>query len=143
MRKTLIVLFVVYAGWSLIALAEIVLRHLYGTSPLPRPLADHNGNIAVSGFILFAAYPGALTHSLAQRWNNGALALLGDLLVPVAGGAWGIYFVLMEVTPLYGPNTMDAGDIPASVFGMVCGTIFGVMFQRAILSRWSRRPRRD
>ena len=135
MSRSLIALFVAYVGWSLLALVEIALRKGSGASSLPGILADHNGNIAVSGFILFAAYPGAALEVAGTTRRSRWLGHLAALTVPAAALAWGVFFVAMELVPLYGPNTQDVGDVPASVFGMLCGLIFGRRFQQRLVDQ--------
>ncbi len=130
MRRLTLVLFVVYVAWSIIAVVEIVLRRHYGDSPLPGVLANHNGNIAVTGFIMAAAYPGAGIARLARRLQSRTLAWVAMACVPVAAVCFGTFFILMEVMRVYTPNVVDFRDLPGSVFGLACGTHFGLGFQR-------------
>jgi uncharacterized membrane protein YfcA len=143
MRRLAVWLFVVYAAWSVVAVVEIVLRHHYAHSPLPGFLADHNGNIAVSGFIMAAAFPGAALARLAQRLDSRVLAMAGNACVPLAAVCWGVFFVLMEMLPLYSRNVIDWQDIPGSVVGLLCGAFFGVLLQRQLAQPTRRRAVRD
>ena len=135
MRRLSVCLFVVYAAWSVVALVEVVLRHHYPHSPLPGFLADHNGNIAVSGFIMAAAFPGAWMSRVAQRLRSRVLAIAALACVPIAAVCWGVFFILMEIVPLYARNVVDWQDIPGSVFGLVIGTFFGLRLQRHLAGR--------
>ena len=138
-----VALFAVYVLWSIVAVLEIVLRKKYGHSPLPGFLADHNGNIAVSGFIMAAAFPGAALLRIARRRGNRVLAIAGAACVPTAALGWGVFFVLMEFVPLYEPNTADWLDVPGSVFGLVCGAYFGWRLQQQLGAPANRGHRRS
>lgn len=130
MRRWSILLFATYAAWSMVAVVEIVGRHHHGHSPWPAWLADHNGNVAVCGFILAAAFPGAGLAHLGRSVASPALTRAGRACVPLAATAFGTFFVLMEFLPLYAPNVADWRDIPASLFGLACGAYFGRRFQQ-------------
>lgn len=134
MRRFELALFVVYLAWSLVAVAEIVLRKHYGHSPLPGILADHNGNIAVSGFLLAAALPGAWLTQFGRRRGSRALRFAGAACLPVAALGWGVLFVLMEFLPLYDANTPDWADVPGSLFGLLVGGWFGLRLWRQLSS---------
>ncbi len=96
-------------------------------------LTDHAGNVAVCGFIMAAAFPGAWLQRLGHRRGSGRLVMAGRIVLPVAAGAWGLFFVLMEIWPLYGPNARDLADIPASVIGTLCGFILGTRFEHVLV----------
>ena len=84
----------------------------------------------VTGFIMAAAYPGAGIASLARRLQSRTLAWVAMACVPVAAVCFGTFFILMEVMPVYTPNVIDFRDLPGSVFGLACGTHFGLGLQR-------------
>ena len=136
MKKGLLILFVVYAAWSCVALVEVVSRKVQGQSILPGFMANHNGNIALSGFIMAAAFPGAFLAGLADKRGSRGLVVLSRMCVPVAGAAWGAYFILMEFLPLYSRNVPDLGDLTGSAFGLICGIVFGVVFQDHVIKQW-------
>ena len=74
--------------------------------------------------------PGAWLSRLAQRLESRVLAITALACVPIAAVCWGVFFILMEIVPLYTRNVVDWQDIPGSVFGLVIGTFFGLRVQR-------------
>ena len=120
------VLFGVYAAWSVIAVAEIIGRKLTGASPFPGFLANHNGNIAVSGFIV----PVGLVAAAMRRFFDRRPGLRGTvvsraaptLLVATAAVGWTVYFIVLEMYPIYARNVADLADLPGSIFGAFVGT---------------------
>ena len=92
MKNGLLILFVVYAAWCCVALVEVVSRKVHGQSILPGFMANHNGNIALSGFIMAAAFPGAFLAGLADKRNSRGLVVLSRMCVPVGRGRMGSLF---------------------------------------------------
>ena len=104
-------------------------------------VTDHAGNVAVCGFVMAAAWPGAWLQRLGQRHRSTMLVRVGKAVLPLTASICGVFFVAMEIWPLYAPNTRDLADIPASVIGTSCGAVLGCHFE-SVLVRGSAAPAR-